>query len=163
MMLASYLFSICKLGAPLLDSALAHIEDLKNRYFRLMLLLQAPGELPQDLAKKLDCPLVNVNLVVSEKLKSLPSKSWPSELPDIVRDIIWETNSDQLVFDRIELLFEPAMQRDPLKLLQGCSRNRSLIVHWPGEIHDGCLTYATPGHPEYRHYASVDALIIDGP
>jgi hypothetical protein len=128
-----------------------------------MLILASTSEQLDALASTLECPLINLNLAISEKLKSLPSKSWPSELPDIIRDIIWEANSDLLIFDRIELLFEPSMQRDPLKLLQDCSRNRSLIVHWPGEAHDGCLTYAVPGHPEYRHYANVDALIIDSP
>ena len=147
----------------MLDSALGHIEDLRNRYYRLMLLFNVSSKQIAALADQLQCPLINLNLVVSEQLKAMPSKDWSRELSDIVRDILSETNSDTVVIDRIEVLFEPALQRDPLKLLQDCSRNRTIIVHWPGEMHNEHLVYAVPGHPEYRQYADVDAVVIDGP
>lgn len=146
----------------LLSSACENIEKLKDRYYRLMLLVNASREQLSELSNQFECPLINMNLVVSEQLKALPSKDWSRELSDIISNIISESKSDTLIFDHIELIFEPAMQRDPLKLLQYCSKNTTLIVHWPGELHDGCLTYAVPGHPEYRHYANVDAVIVDG-
>ena len=51
----------------------------------------------------------------------------------------------------------------PAAALQGLSRNRTLIVAWGGNCEDGVLTYAEPGHPEYRRYERPEALIVSAP
>ena len=65
--------------------------------------------------------------------------------------------ADVVALDNIELLFDPALHQDPLVCLQGLSRNKTLIAAWGGNYVGGVLTYAEPGHPEYRRYERPDA------
>ena len=64
-----------------------------------------------------------------------------------------------ILLDNIEILFDVALKQDPLRLLQGLSRNKTIIASWNGSIDKDSLTYAVPGHPEYRRYSSRDLLI----
>ena len=59
-----------------------------------------------------------------------------------------------------EILFDKDLQQDPLRLLQGISRNRAVVASWNGIMNSGRLLYAEIGHPEYRSYDSVDVLIV---
>ena len=68
-----------------------------------------------------------------------------------------------VVFDHIELLFEPSLALQPLSLLKQLSRSAVIVVLWPGAITEHQLTYAQPMHPEYQHYDSdelQDVFII---
>ena len=58
-------------------------------------------------------------------------------------------------------LFDVALKQDPLRLLQGLSRNRTVVATWSGSIEDGHLVYAGPHHPEYRRYAVGDLLVAN--
>jgi len=63
------------------------------------------------------------------------------------------TFPDQLlILDRLEVLFTPTLQLDVLRLLLDLGRSGRLIAIWPGEYQNTRLTYAMPGHPEYREY-----------
>ena len=68
--------------------------------------------------------------------------------------------SETVWLDNIELLFEPSLHQDPMRLLQDLARRLTIIAVWSGAIEDGYITYAEPGHPEYRHYPSRDLTII---
>ena len=50
----------------------------------------------------------------------------------------------------IDLLFEPTLELDPLRLLSDVSRIARLVVLWPGCYADDVLTYAAPEHSHYR-------------
>jgi hypothetical protein len=67
-----------------------------------------------------------------------------------------------LALNNIELLFEPSLQQEPLALLQELSRNKSLIVAWGGSYNEQTrvLTYAEPGHPEYRRYERPEVIVL---
>ena len=66
-----------------------------------------------------------------------------------------------VILDNLEILFDNALQQDPLRLLQSISRNRAVVASWNGIVNSGRLLYAETGHPEYRSYDSIDALIVD--
>lgn len=61
-----------------------------------------------------------------------------------------------LLLSQIDLLFEPSLRLDPLALLRGLSRQRPLIVAWPGSYQDGVLAYAVPEHSHYRTWPKPD-------
>ena len=46
-----------------------------------------------------------------------------------------------------------------MRLLQGLSRNKTVVAAWNGSIVDGHMTYAVPDHPEYRRYPIRDYLV----
>ncbi|MCL4834877.1 MAG: BREX-3 system P-loop-containing protein BrxF [Caldilineaceae bacterium] len=61
-----------------------------------------------------------------------------------------------LLVTQIDLLFEPSLGLDPLGLLRSASRQRTLIVAWPGSYESGVLAYAVPEHSHYRIWAKPD-------
>ena len=133
-------------------------------YNRLVLLVGEAGSgktgMLQDIAGELNTSVVNVNLALSSQLLELTTKQRPLKLPKILGQIV--DNADPpVVLDNLEILFDKSLKQDPLRLLQGISRNRSVVASWNGAVTDGMLFYAEPGHPEYWRYESVDALIVD--
>jgi hypothetical protein len=55
----------------------------------------------------------------------------------------------------IDLLFEPALELDPLRLLCDVGRVARLVVTWPGShLHD-VLAYAVPDHSHYRTWRNL--------
>jgi len=82
------------------------------------------------------------------------------QLPRLVSEIADKARGKLVLFDNIELLFDVNLKHDPLRLLQGLSRNKTVVSTWNGLITDGHLTYAISGHPEYRRYAVRDFLTV---
>ena len=75
---------------------------------------------------------------------------------------IWAVNDKgEVVFlDNIEILFDVGLKQDPLRLLQGLSRNLTLVASWNGNFDKGKLTYSEPEHCEYRSYDLTDTLVV---
>ena len=65
-----------------------------------------------------------------------------------------------VLLDNTEILFDPALQQDPLRLLQHASRNRTIVASWNGTVDDRYLSYADPGHSEYRRYPTAGLVIV---
>ncbi len=65
-----------------------------------------------------------------------------------------------IVLDNLEILFDKDLKQDPLRLLQGLSRNRSVVASWNGIATGGKLTYAETGHSEYRNYDLADLTVV---
>jgi hypothetical protein len=64
-----------------------------------------------------------------------------------------------VLFDNIEILFDVSLKQDPLRLLQGLSRNKTVVAAWNGSIDGKYMIYAVPDHPEYRRYMVRDFLV----
>lgn len=52
------------------------------------------------------------------------------------------------------------MQHDPLQLLRGLSRGRTVAAAWNGAAAEGFLTYAAPDHAERQRYPLDDLPIV---
>ena len=81
------------------------------------------------------------------------------QLPQILREIVNMASSEIILLDNIEIIFDVGLKQDPLRLLQGLSRNKTVIAAWNGTIVEDSLTYALPGHPEYRRYPIHDFIV----
>jgi len=144
------------------------VPALPHQYHRLVLVVGRHGagktRLLKELSRRADraIPYLNLNLALSQRLLDLTSKERPLRARRLLGEILDEHPEETLALDNIELLFEPTLHQDPLVLLQGLSRNKSLIVSWPGTYdEDGqILTYAEPGHPEYRRYQRPEVVVI---
>lgn len=127
-------------------------------YFRLVLAVGPVGAGKSALLKTLkdstEAPLLNVNLQLSRRLLELGERSRIVRLPGILDDLIEAEagGADTVLLDNTELLFDPALEQDPLRLLQNLSRHRTIVAAWLGSVRNGVLTYAEPDHPEYRSY-----------
>jgi len=142
---------------------LRSLEAAEGLYHRLVLLVGKSGSgktgLLQEVAKEVGASVINVNLALSGELLELTAKQRSLRLPDLLDQIVDQAQSP-VVLDNIEILFDKDLQLDPLRLLQGISRNRTVVSSWGGAMISGKLIYAEIGHPEYRNYESVDALIV---
>lgn len=104
--------------------------------------------------------LVNVNLVLCEKLLELTSKQRALRVPLLLAELVDSGRDEVVLLDNTEVLFSPELQQDPLRLLQGLSRNRTVIACWSGDWDGECLTYAEPPHPEARRYPRPQVIIV---
>ena len=141
------------------------LPDVAHQYHRLALVVGPvrSGKTPllKELCRQQDIPYLNVNLALSQRLLDLTSKERPLRVRRLLDDVIGEQPGDVIVLDNIELLFDPALHQDPLACLQALSRNKTLIAAWSGTYDEKrVLTYAEPGHPEYRRYERPEVIVI---
>ena len=145
------------------NTLIQSIQAVEGLYYRLILLVGKTGSgktrVLRKLAETVGSSVVNVNLALSGELLELTAKQRSLRLPGIL-DQIADQAQAPVVLDNLEILFDKDLQQDPLRLLQSISRNRAVVASWNGIMNSGRLLYAETGHPEYRSYDSVDALIV---
>jgi len=151
------------MAEPIHDKIKRSLQAAEGLYHRLVLLVGETGAgktgVLRDVAKELGSSVINVNLALSGELLELTATQRSLRLPGIL-DQITDNAQSPVVLDNLEILFDKELKQDPLRLLQRISRNRTVVASWNGTMNSGRLLYAEPGHPEYRSYDSVDALIV---
>jgi ABC-type hemin transport system ATPase subunit len=105
-------------------------------------------------------PLINVNLELSRRMLDLSERQRTLYLSRLLAEVVNRPGAGVVLLDNMEMLFDVTLKQDPLRLLQGLSRNRTLVVAWNGASDGKQLTYATPEHPEYRRYPCQDFLLV---
>ena len=132
-------------------------------FYRLVLLVGGTGSgktgALRELAGNLETAVINVNLALARELLELTAKQRPLRCQAIL-DRIAEQAPSPALLDNIEILFDQDLRQDPLRLLQGISRNRVVVASWNGTFDGKRLFYAIPEHPEYRSYDPGDTLIV---
>jgi hypothetical protein len=140
------------------------IEQAAGQYFRLVVLAGLPGSgktlALQSVAQKLGCPLVNVNLELSKKMLELTRTQRSRQVERLLKEVIAAVTGDVVLLDNLEVLFDPALEVQPLRLLQVSSRNRTIVASWNGSFQNGTLSYAEPGHPEFVQLKQTEAVVI---
>lgn len=151
------------MAEPIQDKIKRSIQAAEGLYHRLVLLVGETGSgktgVLRDIADDLGVKVINVNLALSAELLELTAKQRALRLPGILAQIVDKTQST-VVLDNLEILFDMELKQDPLRLLQGISRNRSVVASWNGKAGKGKLIYAETGHPEYRTYDLVDLTVV---
>ena len=152
------------MAEPIHDKIKRSLLAAEGLYHRLVLLVGETGSgktgVLRDVAEEFGTSVINVNLALSSELLELTAKQRSLRLPGIL-DQIADKAQLPVVLDNLEILFDKDLKQDPLRLLQGISRNRAVVASWNGTMTSGRLLYAETGHPEYRSYDSVDALIVE--
>lgn len=142
------------------------IKEIDELYHRLLLLVGPTGcgktHVLRELQQENLAPLVNVNLELSRQMLEIPDSKRSYYLPQLLKDIL-PLESDLILLDNTEILFDTSLRQDPLRLLQSLSRNRSIIAAWNGHIEGEHLTYAAAEHPEYRRYPVRDLTYLNLP
>ena len=139
------------------------LQAAEGLYHRLVLLVGETGSgktgVLRDVAEELGTSVININLAIAGELLELTAKQRSLRLQGIL-DQIAARDRSPVVLDNLEILFDKDLKQDPLRLLQSLSRNRTVLASWNGLVNCGRLLYAEAGHPEYRSYESIDALIV---
>ncbi len=132
------------------------IRHAERLYHRLVLVVGPEGKgktsALQEVAKRIDARLVNISLELSRRMLDLTERQRALQVQRLLDQIVAEPESDVILLDNVEILFDVALQQDPLRLLQGLSRSRTVAAAWNGSIENDHLVYAAPHHPEYRRY-----------
>lgn len=151
------------MAKPLADQIMQKVKQAAELYHRLMLVVAPAGAgkttALQDVRDRTDAPLVNVNLELSRRMLDLTARQRALQLPRLLREIVGNGDDEMILLDNTEVIFDVDLKQDPLRLLQGLSRNKTVVAAWNGTIIDGFLTYAEPAHPEYRRYPMRDFLV----
>jgi len=125
------------------------INDAAQRYHRLVLLVGPSGAgktgLLRSFAKSGGHTLLNVNLLLSQRMVELTKAQRARQADRLMAELIGSQATAVVILDNLEILFDPALKLDPLRLLQGMSRNRTIVAAWNGAYIEGSLTYAKPG------------------
>jgi len=151
------------MAEPIVDKIKRSLQATEGLYHRLVLLVGQSGSGKSGIlcgvAGDLGLEVININLALSAELLELTVKQRALHLPEILGQIMDKSEST-VVLDNLEILFDKDLKQDPLRLLQGISRNRSVVASWNGMVSGSKLMYAETGHPEYRSYDLVDTLIV---
>ena len=136
-------------------------------YYRLVLVVGPAGAgktcVLESVSKRIAAPLVNVNLELSRQMLELPAAQRDSRARRLLESCVENRGdgAEAVLLDNTELLFEASLQQDPLRLLQGLSRNRTVVSAWTGAFEGDALLYAALGHPERRRYANKGFLAVN--
>jgi hypothetical protein len=145
------------------QTLLAHIVEVEELYHRLILIVAPSGSgktaALRAVATHTGAPLLNLNLELSRRMLELTERQRALELPRVLEEVVGR-DEPLVLLDNIEILFDVTLEQDPLRLLQGVSRNRTVVAAWNGILEGDNLSYAIPEHPEYRRYARRELVVI---
>ena len=148
---------------PMADQIMRKVKQATELYHRLILVVAPPGggktAALMSIQERLNAFLVNINLELSRRMLDLTERQRALQLPRLFRDLVSKSEGEMILLDNIEILFDVGLKQDPLRLLQGLSRNKTVVAAWNGTIVEDSLTYAAPAHPEYRRYPMRDFLV----
>lgn len=135
------------------------VDDVASLNSKLVLLVGAPGsgksKLLGQLSRRRNAPVVPLGATFGRRLLTLPAPQRHLMAADLLMGLCDEASGrDVLLLDNIELLFDRTLRLSPLGLMKRQSHARRIVAAWPGELREGRLVYAAPGHPEHRNYGT---------
>jgi hypothetical protein len=153
------------MAEPLADRIIRRIDQAAELYHRLVMLVAPAGAgktaALQYVHERTAAPLVNVNLELSRRMLDLTSRQRALLLPRLLAEIVGASAAEVILLDNIEVLFDVSLKQDPIRLLQGLSRNKTVVASWSGSINGEYMVYATTDHPEYKRYPIRDFLVVN--
>jgi len=151
------------MAEPLYNQVMRQLAPAAGLYYRLMLVVAPRGAgktmALQEVATRTGAMVINVNLALSQRMLDLTERQRSLRLPRLLEEITGRAARELVVLDNLEILFDVALKLDPLRLLQGLARHRTVVAAWNGSIEGNYMTYAVPGHPEYGRYPVRDFLV----
>lgn len=136
----------------------------RTSYHRLVLLVGPSGSGKTAILRDLSgpsVPLLNANRLLARRLLEYSPRDWPLRVAMCLESILEETGSDTVLLDNTEMLLDrSALAIDPLRLLQGAARNRTVVASWNGSLQDGHLLYGGEGHPGFLRYPARDLMAV---
>jgi len=152
------------MAESLSEQIIHKIDQAAQLYHRLILVVASSGmrktKALREVAKHTEFGYTNINLELSQRLLGLTERQRSLQVFRLLNEIVEENGTQVVLLDNIELLFDTSLKQDPLRLLQGISRNRTVVASRNGSIENEHLIYAQPDHPEYHRYPTTGLLVI---
>jgi hypothetical protein len=147
------------------DQIMESMLAIKTGYHRLVVVVGSTGSgkttALQRVRDAANAPLVNVNLELSKCLLDLTERQRTLQVPRLLDQLVADIGHDEVLLDNNEILFDVHLKQDPLRIFQGLSRSRTIVVSWNGRTNAEYLFYATPDHPEFRQYSLRDVTVVE--
>lgn len=99
---------------------------------------------------------LNIGSLVSQRTLEYSPAERLNAVQHEFRDAVESAEGDVVLCDNIELLFASELSLDPLRLLKQAARRKAVVAAWDGAYDGSTLSYAAPGHDEYRVYSHID-------
>lgn len=133
------------------DSALLRLCDQASS---LVLIVNSTeqGIFPSHLSEEIT--LLELSEELCEHLLPLSRDDRSRKAPDILAKILNCIASEVVWIDRIQILFEPSLELDPLRQLQELARIKPIIAIWSGQLTEQFLTFSVPGRADYQSYTA---------
>ena len=152
------------MAEPLANQLICKIDQAAQLYYRLVMLVAPAGAgktaALQKVHESTTAPLININLELSRRMLDFTERQRVLQLPRLLSELVGASAAEVILLDNIEVLFDISFRQDPLRLLQGLSRNKTVVAAWSGFIDGEHMVYAVPDHPEYRRYPLRDFLVV---
>jgi hypothetical protein len=111
------------MAEPLADTVIRKIGQAAELYHRLVILVAPAGAGKTaallDVHVRTAVPLINVNLELSRHMLDLTERQRALQLPRLLAEIVGASETDAILLDNVEVLFDVSLKQDPLRLLQG--------------------------------------------
>lgn len=98
-----------------------------------------------------DIELINLSLLMAKNLSPLSRVGRERTLESRLEEEL-SLLDHPFWLDRLDILFEPSLNKDPLQLLKLLSKQQIVIAIWPGTFNADALVYSKPGRQDYKHY-----------
>ena len=129
------------------------IRATQGAYYKLTIIAGGPRSgkthLLKQVAAQLDLPLIDLSLLLSQRLLSQNRRQRSLNAEDVAIEVIDEHLKSGLCLDDTELLFDSTLRLNPLVFLQDISRNRLIVATWNGGVTGGDLRFGHTGHPDH--------------
>ncbi|WP_139368265.1 BREX-3 system P-loop-containing protein BrxF [Evansella clarkii] len=141
-----------------INSLNKNIKEMRKWYHKLIYLAGTDSSFSASIPILDEMEKINVNSVISESLISIPKHKYPMFMEDILRNAFADEEKIYIL-QHIDILFDPQLKINPVRLLENLSKSYRLLVDWPGRYIDGQLIYAEYGHPEYFVSSDFEGVI----
>jgi len=135
---------------------------LRTSHTCLLLVYPAVSKL-EDAADQLlsvyDWPRLSVGRELSIALLSEPPMRRSRAARRWMQTRVGQMAPGPVLCTEIDLLFDPTLKLDPLRLVRDVGRVTRLVITWPGSYVDDVLAYAVPGHSHYRTWRKPEVFI----
>lgn len=137
----------------LLTDVRAALDRAEYQSYKLILVV-----ISEDFRRKIETEILNNSIGFVNLSKELARKLVSLSIRERVRRL--EAEVDKIAHDcgssvwltKLDLLFEPALGNDPMRLLKGIAKSKAVVAIWPGEITETSVVYSKPGKPDYKTY-----------
>jgi AAA+ ATPase superfamily predicted ATPase len=146
------------------DTVINMLTHLKEKFSKLLFLVgpasSGKTQCLNEISERTNVPYINFGIELSKKLIELSAKQQVLRVSGLTKEIINNVKSETVLVDNIELLFNPELKIDPIRLLLNCSRNTTLVVAFSGKQVGNSIIYAESHHPEYKKFKIEDYEVI---
>ncbi|EGU39460.1 BREX-3 system P-loop-containing protein BrxF [Vibrio scophthalmi] len=141
----------------LTDQLLQHVQnaclEAEYRSFKLILVI-----IPKELHREIEVEVLNNSIRLVNLSKELARKLISLSIMDRVK--LLEVEVDKIANDcgssvwltKLDVLFEPSLENDPMMLLKMVTKSHAVVAIWPGEITETSVVYSKPGKSDYKTY-----------